>query len=308
MLAAQGGLCEKKPRKYRANMTSITYHILRNRLKAAGIQDPGLESRMVLRDVAGAGDGAILAGDEIPLTPAQNGQIDALLARRAAGEPLGRILGTREFWGLRFKLSPDTLEPRPDTETLIEAALGCFAGNKPRCILDIGTGTGCILISLLHEWPGTTGVATDLSAGALETARENAQINQVADRATFVQTSWAAGIEGPFDLIVSNPPYIVRDVVPNLDENVRNHDPILALDGGEDGLDAYRAILTEIKPLLSPGGIVLFEIGFDQGESVPRLVEESGATPVRVIPDSGGNPRVVECRMGISKKTLAPDS
>lgn len=289
-------------------MATTLYQDIRNRLKSAGVMDPGLESRVFLRDVLGASDGAILAGDDILATSEQLEVLNALLARREAGEPLSRVLGLREFWGLNFKLSPDTLDPRPDTETLIEAALNRFAVNPPRRILDIGTGTGCILISLLHEWPDATGVATDLSAGALETARANAQMNGVADRANFVQTSWAGGIEGPFDLIVSNPPYIVRDVVPNLDANVRNYDPILALDGGEDGLDAYRAILTEIKTLLSPGGIALFEIGFDQGESVPRLVEESGATPVAVIPDSGGNPRVVECRMGISKKTLAPDS
>jgi release factor glutamine methyltransferase len=289
-------------------MTTTLYHDIRNRLKAAGVDDPGLESRVLLRDVLGASDGAILAGDEIPATPAQGAALEAMLVRREAGEPLSRVLGFREFWGLNFKLSPDTLDPRPDTETLIETALNRFEGHPPKRILDIGTGTGCILISLLHEWPGATGVATDLSAGALETARENAQINHVADRATFVQTSWAGGIEGLFDLIVSNPPYIVRDVVPNLDVNVRNYDPILALDGGNDGLDAYRSILTEMKTLLSPDGIALFEIGFDQGESVPRLVEESGATPVAVIPDSGGNPRVVECRVGISKKTIAPDS
>ena len=289
-------------------MATTLYQDIRNRLKSAGVMDPGLESRVFLRDVLGASDGAILAGDDIPATPEQLATLNVLLARREAGEPLSRVLGFREFWGLNFKLSPDTLDPRPDTETLIETALNRFAGNPPRRILDIGTGTGCILISLLHEWPDAIGVATDLSAGALETARENAQMNGVADRATFVQTSWAGGIEGPFDLIVSNPPYIVRNVVPNLDINVRNYDPILALDGGDDGLDAYRAILTEMKTLLSPGGIALFEIGFDQGESVPRLVEESGATPVAVIPDSGGNPRVVECRVGISKKTIAPDS
>ncbi len=285
-----------------------SYMTLRNDLKAAGVDDPGLEARMLCRDVLGAGDGDILTGADISATAEQQETLNAIIARRARGEPLSRILGWREFWGLRFQLSPDTLDPRPDTEILVQTALTRFTGNPPKRILDIGTGTGCILISLLHEWPDATGVGTDLSAGALETARENARLNGIGNRARFVETRWTAGVEGPFDLIVSNPPYIAGGVIPNLDGNVRNHDPILALDGGADGLDAYRAILTEIKPLLSPGGIALFEVGFDQGDSVPRLVEDSGATPVAVIPDSGGNPRVVECRMGISKKTLAGDS
>lgn len=268
---------------------TVDYNHLRQSLHQAGIPHAEREARWLLDGVA-----------------AEN--LESALSRRIAGEPLSRILGHQEFWGLNFQLSPDTLDPRIDTETLIQAALDRFPGNPPRRILDIGTGTGCILISLLHEWPGATGVATDLSAGALDTARRNAQLNGVADRAEFVQTDWVAGIQGPFDLILSNPPYIPTGVIPNLDENVQNYDPILALDGGMDGLDAYRSILTEIKNLLAPGGLALFEIGYDQAESMPRIVEDSGATPGAIIYDSGGNPRVVECRVGISQKTIASDS
>lgn len=274
------------------------YNELRDRLRTSGIDDPGLEARILLAEALGVRDADILAGEDIPATPAQREMLARMIERRISGEPLSRILGHREFWGLRFELSSDTLDPRPDTEILVETALKRFAGKAPERILDIGTGTGCILISLLHEWPGTTGVATDLSAGALDTARWNAEIHGVADRANFIRTSWAAGVEGPFDLILSNPPYIRSDVIPNLAVNVKNHDPILALDGGVDGLEAYRNILTETKRLLSPGGIALFEIGFDQAEDVTRLVADAGATPGPVIPDWGGNPRVVECRWG----------
>lgn len=256
---------------------------LRNLLKAAGIDRPDMEARLLLEEF-GNNDEAIAVA----------------LNRRKAGEPLSRIIGHQEFWSLRFDLSPDTLDPRQDTETLVQAALDRFTGNPPKRILDIGTGSGCILISLLHEWPQTQGVATDLSAGAIETARKNAVRNGVGDRAEFIQTRWVEGVIGKFDLILSNPPYIPSSVIPNLATNVKEFDPILALDGGLDGLDAYRSILTEMKNLLSPGGFALFEIGFDQATSMPRLVEEYGATLSRLVPDLAGIPRVVECQMGIT--------
>lgn len=272
------------------------------RLRANGISNPGMEARLLLRHAEFLQSSRGKVGESI------QENLESLIAGRLSGEPLSRIIGTQEFWSLEFELSPDTLDPRQDTETLVEAALKAYGRQSPLRILDIGTGSGCILISLLHEWPEATGVGTDLSAGAIRTAQRNAEKHGVAGRVEFVQTSWAQGIEGPFDLVVSNPPYIRRDVIPNLDENVRNYDPILALDGGEDGLDAYRSILTEIKSLLAPGGKMFFEIGYDQSESVPRLVANAGATPERIIRDSGGNPRVVECVMGISEKTFDGDS
>lgn len=256
------------------------YQQIFQRLRDAGIPNPALEARVFLQHFP----------DGVPA--------DILCRRIDDDVPLSRLVGTQEFWSLIFALSPDTLDPRQDTETLVDAALKHYGDAPPRRILDIGTGSGCILIALLHEWPVATGVGTDLSPGAVETARRNADANGVGDRARFVETSWAAGVEGPFDLIVSNPPYIRRDVIPNLDKNVRNHDPILALDGGEDGLDAYRVIITETKSLLAPGGRVFFEIGYDQPVAVQRLVENAGATPERIIPDSGGNLRVLEWRWG----------
>lgn len=262
-------------------------HMLRRRLREAGISNPEQEARLIER---------------YRLDP------EAVLKRRLAGEPLSRIIGTQEFWSLEFELSPETLDPRQDTETLVAAVLERYGDIPPHRILDIGTGTGCILISLLHEWSEASGVGTDLSQGAVDVARRNAERNGVAARAIFVQTTWAKGIDGLFDLIVSNPPYIRRDLIPNLDANVQDYDPILALDGGADGLEAYRTILTETKTLLAPGGRMFFEIGYDQFESVPRLVANAGATPERIIVDSGGNPRVVECHMGITNKTVDVDS
>lgn len=254
---------------------------LRQRLAAAGVERAAWEARLILEEYGD--DGAALA---------------AALARRIAGEPLSRIFGHQEFWSLRFDLSPETLDPRADTEILVECALKGFTKNPPQRILDIGTGTGCILISLLHEWTEARGIGTDLAAGAVEMARRNAVRHGVADRATFIHTNFADGIEGVFDLVVSNPPYIRSDEVPNLATNVREYDPILALDGGADGLDAYRSILTEIKKCLAPGGTALFEIGHDQADEITRLVAEYGATHCRLVPDLAGILRVVECRWG----------
>lgn len=251
------------------------------RLTAAGSENPRLETRLLL---------AAFGGDSVGL--------DAAIDRLLAGTPLSRILGTQEFYGLEFALSADTLDPRQDTEILVDIALSRFTGNPPIRMLDMGTGTGCIIISILHELGVGTGIATDLSAGALETARRNAARHGLGDRINFVQTSWADGIDGTFDLIVSNPPYIRSAVIPNLAKNVQNYDPILALDGGVDGLDAYKSIVTVIKNKLAPGGTALLEIGFDQGDDVMRLVANTGATRNRLHLDLAGNPRVVEISYG----------
>jgi release factor glutamine methyltransferase len=306
------------------------YLSVRRVLRDHGTEKPDLEARWILGHVLGVSDADIIvelsllttmssrrkpgssaASSEDPgfrRNDIDDERIGAIIRRRLSGEPLSRILGVREFWGLPFELSADTLDPRPDTETLIEAVLERYRDTPPRRILDIGTGSGCILIALLHEFPQAMGVGTDLSAGAVEMARRNTLSNGVSDRASFIQTCWTKGVEGPFDLILSNPPYIPTGVIPNLAPEVKNHDPILALDGGEDGLGAYKVIIKEIKNLLAPGGRIFLETGFDQAGQVARLVAEHGATPERIIPDLGGNPRVVECHMGITKKTVAGDS
>lgn len=225
-------------------------------------------------------------------------RVSDAVSRLITGEPLSRILGFAEFYGLDFMLSPDTLDPRQDTELLIDLALKKL-GNAPARVLDIGTGSGCIAISVLaHAGGDVRAVATDVSAGAIEIARNNAKKHKVDTRIDFVRTSWADGVQGGFDLVLSNPPYIRSDVVSVLDVNVRAYDPMLALDGGVDGLDAYRAIIASLPGLLNPGGVAVLEIGYDQGESVRHLSEQSGAARVIVHPDLNGRDRAVEISYG----------
>lgn len=229
-------------------------------------------------------------------------RVSDAVSRLITGEPLSRILGFAEFYGLDFMLSPDTLDPRQDTELLIDLALKAL-GDGPARVLDIGTGSGCIAISVLvHAGGDVRAVATDLSAGAIETARRNAEKHQVDARIEFVQTSWADGVQGGFDLILSNPPYIRSDVVSMLDMNVRDYDPLLALDGGAGGLDAYRAIIAALPGLLNPGGVAVLEIGYDQGESVRQMLEQiagqRGTARVVVHPDLNGRDRAVEISYG----------
>ncbi|MGH1376565.1 MAG: peptide chain release factor N(5)-glutamine methyltransferase [Alphaproteobacteria bacterium] len=218
--------------------------------------------------------------------------------QRLSGVPLSRIYGTREFWGLPFTLSKDTLDPRPDTELIIDLALQRFDVSKPLRILDLGTGSGCILVSLLHEFKNAFGVGGDLSFGSISCARNNAVRNQCSDRSTFFCGSWLESIQGSFDLIVSNPPYISNQVIPTLSQEVQNHDPILALDGGDDGLSPYKNLFPILSRYLNKGGIALFEIGYDQENSVMRLAEESGFAQRTVHMDLAGNPRVVEISSG----------
>ena len=218
-------------------------------------------------------------------------------ARRLAGEPVARILGEWEFWGLPFALSPETLVPRPDTESVVEAALGLFPGReRPLRLADLGTGSGCILVALLHERPNAFGLGLDRSAGALAVARNNAVANGVGARAAFLCGSWLDALKGPFDLIVSNPPYIAPPVIATLDSEVRLHDPRAALDGGVDGLDAYRAILFGLaqRPnLLAPRGALVLEIGYDQGEALSALAQDAGFAEARIGRDLAGRDRVV---------------
>ncbi len=259
---------------------------------------PELEARIILKERAGLEWADILAdgGREIHLKSIK--QIENDIQRLLAGEPLSRIYGVREFWGLEFALNAHTLDPRQDTEILVERALEAFPGSQPEAILDLGTGTGCIIIALLKEWTDARGVAVDLSYEALQCARENALRHGVEKRLSFVQGSWGEALGQGFDLVVSNPPYISPSVIANLDENVRNYDPILALDGGKDGLEAYKKIFIKLSLLLNDGGRALFEIGYDQEKTVMRLAGESRFSVHGVYADLAGNPRVVDISCG----------
>jgi len=271
----------------------VIYQALKTQLKSAGIDNPELEARILLCEYAGVTDADILTGN---IPDFDQAKLQEAVARRIAGEPMGRILGYREFWGRKFSLSPATLEPRPDTETLIEAVLE--SKIKPKKILDLGTGTGCILLTLLHEFPEASGIGIDLSFEACETARRNAREQGIDDRAWFINSDWTSAIDGTFDLIVSNPPYIPSETILNLESNVRDFDPRLALDGGNDGLDPYRNLLGNLKKLLGRHGSIYFEIGIHQVPDIARLVDSNGATLDGVYRDLGGVERVVKISFG----------
>jgi release factor glutamine methyltransferase len=267
---------------------------LRRTLSDAGFETAALDARLLLLEALGISATDLITGPDIPLTLEQAEVLAAFVQRRLSHEPVARIVGEREFWGLPFRLSPETLVPRPDTETLVETALDLLPNRQaPLRMVDFGTGSGCILVALLHELPNATGLGVDLSFGALVTARANADDNRVGDRCHFVQSRWADAVSGPFDLIVSNPPYIASGVIPTLDEEVREHDPRLALDGGPDGLEPYRILLTEAEQLLAPGGLLAVEIGYDQAEALSHMAKLHGLEILRTAHDLSGNPRCI---------------
>jgi release factor glutamine methyltransferase len=258
------------------------------RLEAAGIDSAALDARLLAGAVLHLDLTGLIAQGARALTPDEAERLEAFALRRVAGEPAARILGTKEFWGLPLTLSADTLVPRPDTETIVEAALETLRAegraHDALHIADLGTGTGAILLALLTEFPNATGIGTDLSAAALDMATANALSLGLASRAAFMVSDYADGLSGAFDLIVSNPPYIRSAEIAALPVEVRDHDPHLALDGGPDGLDAYRKIAPQAARLLSPGGLLVLEIGQGQDEDVGQLVASAGlmaAGPVR---------------------------
>lgn len=268
------------------------------RLKRAGCDTPGLDARIFMKHALSLTDAQLIAGEDRSLNESEAEAVESMIARRLSGEPVSRIIGRREFWGMDFIVTPDVLDPRADTETIVQAAVEKLRRTPPHAIVDLGTGSGCLLIALLKEFPLARGTGSDISESALAVARMNAERHNVADRARFVHSRWFDSVDGKFDLIVSNPPYIPNPDIESLAIEVRNHDPILALAGGEDGYDAYRAIIKEIKSHANPGALCYFEVGFDQGENVARLAGESDLSVNRIIPDIAGIPRAVEISCG----------
>jgi release factor glutamine methyltransferase len=267
---------------------------LRRAFTKARIDTPEIDARILLGEALGVAPIELTLRPEAPLGVGPAERLNGFAARRLAREPVARILGFGEFWGLGFELSPDTLVPRPDTEAVVEAALAAARDPAaPLRILDLGTGSGCLLVALLHELPKAWGLGIDRSPGALVTARRNARRNGVGERVAFAAGDWASPLAGAFDLTVSNPPYIATAALERLSEEVRRHDPVAALDGGPDGLDAYRALLGEAHRLLAPGGTVVVEIGYDQEEAVARLAVATRLAVRRVARDLGGRPRAV---------------
>lgn len=266
---------------------------LRNHFAVAGIEDPMAEARILVGGIIGLTrtDFVTRGEDHIPLQ--HEIAIHEASGRRVRGEPVYRILGRREFYGLELGLSKDTLEPRPDTEALVDLVFNLIKDRRrePLEILDLGTGTGAICLALLSQLPEARGTGTDLASGALAQAAANAEANGLGDRFNTVESRWFEKISGRYDVIVSNPPYISSSVIPELDREVREHDPLLALDGGKDGLDAYRDIAANAAPFLEANGIVAVETGFDQKKSVRDIFESAGFVEIAAAKDLAGNDR-----------------
>ena len=266
----------------------------RERLKAAKVDSPVIDARLLLEAAAGASRVDIITDPYRLLTPEQAQTLDGYVERRSRREPVSRILGRKGFWKLLLTVTPDVLTPRPDTETVVDAVLGQFPEGMHFTLLDLGVGSGAILLSILAERPAERGLGADVSHEAIAVARENAANLDLDGRAAFLRTSWGDGLaDGSFDAVVSNPPYIRTHEMDALEPEVREHEPRLALDGGPDGLDAYRTLAPEILRLLKPGGFFAVEIGSDQAADVRGLFEAAGAGGLQVIRDLGDRDRVV---------------
>ena len=267
-------------------------------LRDAGIETPQLDARILVGHALGLDHAALAARGDQPLAAAEVECIDDFAARRLAREPVARILGRQEFWSLPLIVTPAVLVPRPDTETVVELALDAVTASggrqRPLRLLDIGTGSGALLLALLTELPAATGIGTDISEAALAVARDNAARLALDARCTFVACDIAQAVDGPFDLVVSNPPYIASAEIATLAPEVRDHDPRLALDGGPDGLAAYRAIAADAGRLLATGGMLVVELGAGQEDAITRLFTQAGlAVPAPARKDLGGIARAL---------------
>jgi release factor glutamine methyltransferase len=252
------------------------------RFKSGAVDSAELDARFLIGAALGLDLTGVIAAASRLLTADESKRIEEFAQRRLGGEPVARILGVKEFWGLPLKLSAATLVPRPDTETVVELALemvrAVFPLHHQLRIADLGTGSGAILLALLSELRDACGFGTDISVAALRTAKANAYHLGLAGRAAFIACDYAAALSGPFDLIVSNPPYIRSAEIAGLSTEVRDHDPLLALDGGPDGLDAYRAIIPQAAALLAPGGTLVVEAGQGQSGQIQGLMTAAGLT------------------------------
>jgi len=269
-------------------------------LRQAGVETPELDARLLICHAAGLTHEAYIARARNELQPEAAARLGVAIERRVRREPVSRIMGAKEFYGRSFLVDPHVLDPRPDTESLIEAALDhvekSFRRERPLRLLDLGTGTGCIVITLLAELPRAHGVGTDISGAALALAAANARRLGVAERASFLAADWLDAVGAEFDLILANPPYLASGEIALLPREVAAFDPRLALDGGPDGLDAYRRIAARAGAALAPGGRLLVEIGATLADSVMGILRGAGLkvdADQGVRPDLGGRPRSV---------------
>jgi len=264
------------------------------RLRQAGCDTPRLDAVLLLAAATGTTPDGVRLNPDAPVEAAAAARFDLLVKRREAREPVAQILGRREFWGLDFIVSRSVLDPRADSETLIDAMLRQLSDRKmPLRLVDFGTGSGCLLLSLLHELPGAWGVGIDRSEAALAVARENAGRLGLHERVAFTCTDWGSGIAGAFDILISNPPYIETAVLPSLAPEVALYEPRSALDGGPDGLDTYRRLLPDMRRLAAPGALVGLEVGAGQGTAVTELLVAAGFEGVQPVADLAGHIRVL---------------
>ncbi len=271
----------------------LAWRAARDRLIAAGIDSPVLDARMLLGQAASVTREVMLTDPYRELSEAQQTALEALLQRREAREPISHILGIKPFWTLEFSVGPDVLTPRPETEFLIQAALEGLPKDALGEVLDLGTGSGAIVLTLLHERPGLTGIGLDCSAAALRIAAANAEALGLAQRCQWLQGDWRDAPIRPFRRILANPPYIASGEIDGLEPEVARFEPRLALDGGDDGLEAYRAIAPLLAQRLADDGLVLLEVGAGQAQAVQVLLVEAGLEISEVRRDLGAQARVV---------------
>jgi release factor glutamine methyltransferase len=266
----------------------------RRRLEAANLSGPVIDARLLVEAAADATRADIVTDPHRMLTAEQEAKLEDYLTRREGREPVSHILGRKGFWKIMLNVTPDVLTPRPDTETVVEWVLRDFPEHAPWRILDLGVGSGAIILSILAERPAAKGLGVDVSEEALAVARDNAAHLGLAGRLALLRGDWTEGLgEDGFDLVVSNPPYIASHVIETLEPEVRDHEPRVALEGGPDGLMHYRRLAPEILRVLKPGGRFAVEIGYDQKEAVEALFREAGAADVQTLRDLADRDRVV---------------
>lgn len=264
------------------------------RITAAGLEEAQREARLLMMEATGLDRGAVFAHPEREIEPDAAARFHTLVGRRVNREPMAHILGRREFWSLTFRVTADTLDPRPDSETLVQAVLDQIPDRSlPLRLVDFGTGTGCLLLALLHELPAATGLGIDASEAALGVARGNATALGLGPRAAFRHGNWDDGVEQEVDIVVSNPPYIPSREIDALQPEVARYEPRLALDGGADGLVAYRRLAPGAARLLASGGLAAFEVGIGQGDAVAQIMAGAGLRRIATACDLAGIERAV---------------